>query len=219
MENKTLTKMKLLIAAALVLFFAGVVVDMVSGGARDFKRGFDAVEKEGASEDKGKAVEVFWVAVEPLAPDAHAVELADGATFTSLSTDGELVVPVRNLPKRSGWVAAANIVTIIVASVALIAFVVSVIVFAVKFPRRKILDPANVRSLRWIAASLGATMLAYYGIMLDEHALLGDLVRRSGYRMEFPKFPTELIVAAIVWVVAEIMNLAGRLQNEQELTI
>lgn len=204
----------MLVAAVLVLFFAWVAAGVFPDGVAGFKRGFEAGMKLSTTDAR-----FFVTELENLDPDAHVVELSRGAKFTEISSSGELVVPKDSLPKRNGWRAAANAAMYTLFTVAFFTFFAALIVFACKFPRRRILDPKNTRSLRLIAASLGALGLAWYGVQMGEYAFLADFVRQQGWRLELPSIPTAIIVAAMLWAMAEIMNLAARLQNETELTI
>lgn len=221
MENKTSKRIKLLIAAVLVLFLGMWLIDFFQSGIQDFKRGYEMGRSDAEQRLLGPdsaRVYFFYVKIAPLDPDAHSRTPADGIEFTELSSSGELTVS-GNLPKRSAGHTVLTVVLSLALLAATIAFIVNLVVFACKFPRRRILTHGNVVSMRRIAASLGALGLVSYGLTLDEYLWLQGNVVLEGYRALFPTPPSALIIALILWAMAEIMNLAGRLQTEQDLTI
>ncbi len=144
------------------------------------------------------------------------ISIPGGAEFTPFSTSGELVVPE---PNMAAGVSVTLKLLAFVALAALIVFIVQLIRFTVRFPRRPILDERNIRSLRRIAFGLGLYGLAGYLIDNIQLLWLHGHVALEGYRFTAVTLPSSLIVAAILLATAEILKLAGKLQREQDLTI
>ncbi len=217
MENKTSKRIKLLIGAVLLIFLAMAALDTVSSSSREaFKRGYET----GRSDSRGMIFtgeRHMWTTIEAIEPDAGTLTLADGVEFTGVTANGELVLSGDNAAS-SGWDLALMILFSFTMVAALIAFIVSLVIFACKFPRRRILSRENVVSMRWIAASLGALGLGTYGMMINEYLWLRHIAL-EGYRMTLSSPPSAIIVALVLVVLTEILNLAGKLQNEQDLTI
>ncbi len=224
MENNVSKRIKLLIGAVLVLFLTMAVMDFVSGfsnGLEEFRRGYEA----GQSEARGMlgSPDSLWgshhfVKLEPVDMDAAVLRFAGGEEFTSFDSVGELVVPMhakdgRFLPKL------LLILFSLVVLAATVTFIIHFIGFALHFPRRRVMDVENIISLRRIAASLGAIGLSEYVLSMSEYLWLRSHVSLEGYIVSMPLPPVSLIVALILWAMTEILNLAGKLQNEQELTI
>lgn len=218
MENKTSKRIKLLIAAVLLIFLAMVVIDVVSSGAEAFKRGFEAGMEEDSRTMTSTGGLNLWMEIKPVDPDAGTRTLAEGVEFTEILASGELEVTGNFSARSTGHVVVTLMLSLLLLA-ATVAFIVSLAVFACKFTRGRVLTHGNVVRMRRIAASLGALGAASYGLTLDEYLWLRGNVVLEGYRAIFPTPPSALIVALILWAMAEIMNFAGRLQTEQDLTV
>lgn len=224
MENKTSKRIKLLVAAVLVLFLAMTVMEI----APDFLSGFRDGCKSGTEEanavwDSGDTsvspLRHMFATIEPDNPDAPLLVFADGVEVRPNETFAEITVPAT--APGSGWV-MANIVKVLFGLAALVAsvvFTVHLVLFAVRFPRRPILSRGNIVSMRWIAASLGVFGLAIYGFAAIDYFWLRTNVALEGWSITIDPPPSAIIVAAILLVMTEILNLAGKLQQEQDLTI
>ena len=216
----------MLIGAVLVLFLAVAVMDFVSGfssGWEEAKRGYNAGRSDARQSlllPDSLRVNHFFVTLEAVDADATVRTFADGTQFTTLDATGELVVPVR-ADGGSGWFWSGVLKFLfgLVMTAAMVVFIVRMVMFAVGFPRRRLMDRRNIVSLRWIASSLGAIGLGEYGWTVSEYLWLKGHVALEGYIVSLPIPPTSLIVALIILAMTEILNLAGRLQNEQDLTI
>ncbi len=214
MENKTSKRIKLLIGAVLVLFLAMLVVDFVPAGIAGFKEGWEAGEAEANGEPGGGSR--YFVKIEALDPDEAVHRFDGGEELAMVAARGELLLSGVRVPV---WIKVVRTLLVLVAFAALVVFLVQLVVFAVKFPRRKMMARENMVSMRRIAVSLGVFGLSAYAGEVTEYLWLRERVALEGYRLGLDPLPSALIVALILWAMTEILNLAGRLQNEQDLTI
>jgi hypothetical protein len=212
MDNKTSRKIKLLIGAILLIVISLGALDFVLVGGKEVKRGFKAGWEE-ARETTFVGKHHLWAKIENIDPDTDTKKLSEKVEFTEIYASGEF-----EIESDASSNSTVSFILSFVVTAALIAFIVNFIIFACKFPGRKVLSRGNIVRLRWIAASLGALGLAGYGLMLHEYLWLTNITL-EGYYVTFPSPPSALVVALILLAMAEIMNLAGRLQNEQDLTI
>ena len=221
MGNNVSKRVKILIAVVLGLFLLATVSDIYPEGIESFKRGFNAGRSEANNMmwDAPDSVRMrhFYAAVAPHDHDATTLLSAGGVEFTTITASGELAVPVA--PGKGAWIRAVSAVLSLVTAVALIAFIINLVKFAFWFPRRPILARDNIVSMHWIAGSLGVMNLAGFLGQLAENIWLRNHVTIDGFRVLPVSIPQGLIIAAILFAMTEIMNLAGRLQNEQDLTI
>ncbi len=220
MGNNVSKRVKILIAVVLGLFLLATVSDIYPEGIESFKRGFNAGRSEadqmlGASDSL--SMRHFYTEIAPRDPDVTTLLSAGGVEFTTLTASGELAVP--KAPGKGAGIRAVSAVLILATAVALIAFIISLVKFAFRFPRRPILARDNIVSMHWIAGSLGVMSLAGFLGQLAENIWLRNHVTIDGFRVLPVSIPQGLIIAAILFAMTEIMNLAGRLQNEQDLTI
>ncbi len=217
MENKTSKRIKLLIGAVLVSFLAITAFDFVAEGGEAFARGFRAGQAD-AEGMIGSGPRHMFSSVTPLDPDTEALQLSGGVTLVPLKIDSELVVP-EGMGRRSGWAYALILLMSFAIVGATLFFLVSLGMFAVGFPRRPILSHDNIVQMRRIAWSFGAIGLITCLMMLQEWLWLRANVVLEGYEVQLSLTPSMLIVALILIAMTEIMNLAGKLQREQDLTI
>ncbi len=214
MDNKVSRKIKLLIVGVLVLFLVASALEIVQVGGKAISRGF----KAGYNDDHDGGTSHEWVDVMIYQPDAAVQQFPGGIELTPITVSGEIAMPDEMNRKPVGM----RIVVELLFMVSLLtsgAFTVSLIVFAFKFPRRPILSHRNVISLRWIAYTLGTFSLTTYGVELADWLWMRDNIMPEGLSVILDSPPTTIIVALIILAMTEIMNLAGKLQHEQELTI
>jgi hypothetical protein len=102
---------------------------------------------------------------------------------------------------------------------AIVVFLVWLIRFTFGFSRRRVMAHKNIVALRRISLSLGVTGLSMYAWHVIDFFWLRAHVVIEGYRISLESPPSAMIVALILWAMTEILNLAGKLQNEQDLTI
>jgi hypothetical protein len=217
MENKFSKRIKLLIAAVLVLFLAMAVMDFVPSGLKGFREGYEAgrADAKAAWQRSNRHMSAI---IEPTTSDDSPWSFANGVEFQTVEAFGEMVVPDNN-DAGTLWVEVVRSVLAFLAVGAMLTFMICLVIFAIKFPRRRIMAHQNIVSLRWIAGSLGVAGLASYGFQFIEFMWLRVHVVLDGYRLRLDSPPSGLIVALILLAMTEILNLAGKLQNEQDLTI
>ncbi len=217
MSNNVSKRVKILIAGVLVLFLAVVVLDIFPSGMAGFKAGFQA-GREDAHGALYNAPRHLSVIIERFDPEATSQTFASGVEFRTIENFGDLVVP-EHVGRMPLWTTMLKMLSAFVVLGSIVTFIVHLIIFAVRFPRRQITARENIVSLRWIAGSLGVYGLVEYGWILMDYVWVRGHVALEGYRIGFEPPSSSLIVALILVAMTEIMNLAGRLQNEQDLTI
>jgi hypothetical protein len=213
MENKTSKRIKWLIAAVLLLFFTVAVLDE----APDFMVGFRAGQNAAFAEMTGDMRHQIAI-IQPLDSEATSQTFSNGVEYQMFESDGMLMVPIE-AGENPFWLSAVKFLLSLLCVAAALSFLVHVVLFAVGFPRRHIFDYRNIVSLRWIAGSLGAIALSVYASMLVDYLWLRSHVVLEGYRVTLSSPSAGIVVALILVVLTEILNLAGRLQTEQDLTI
>lgn len=213
MDNNVSRRVKLLMAGVLVLFLVASTFEILQVGGEAFSRGFE----EGYHNDRSSGVS-HWVGLTLVDPDGAIQQLPGGVALTPIAVEGELEIP-DGIARKPVGVMIASTTLVIIGMISFIAFIVSLINFACRFPRRPILSRENVISLRWIACTLGGFGLAAYGGSLCQTLWMRANVAIEGYRVLIDPPPSVIIVALILVAMTEIMNQAGKLQNEQELTI
>jgi hypothetical protein len=201
----------------LILFFAVVIVDLAPSAVAGFKAGYKAGREDTHGALTGGPRHIL-VTIEPTDPEAISQKFADGVEFRSVENSGELVVP-ELMGKMSIWATLWRILSAFALLWAIVTFLVRLVIFAIKFPRRRIMAHENIISMRWIAGSLGVYGLIEHSWILMDYVWVRSHVVLEGYRIGFELPSSALIVALILLAMSEIMNLAGRLQNEQDLTI
>lgn len=215
MENKTSKKIKFLLLAILLLFLvpsAGDFADGFSAGWNSAREGAESGLRVGDLERRLH----FFTRIEPTAPGTALRSFADGTVFTASYASGGLSVPAST---GAGWIEVVMAMLSIVMVSAGVIFLVQLIRFAVRFPRRRLMAHQNIASLRWIAGSLGVLGLAEYGMEVVQFVGLRRHVALPGYDIALDTPSPVLIIALILLATAEILKLAGRLQDEQDLTI
>jgi hypothetical protein len=216
MDNKVSRRIKLLIASVLVLFFAIVASDFFPAARDGFVEGFNAGRADANAAIYGGSRHVV-AEIQPVDFAGSALKFAGGIEFRTWEASGDLVLP-ETVAERSGWYDVLDMVVAFVTVGAMLTFIIRVVVFAVKFPRRRIMSRENIVAMRWIAGSLGVMGVADLLNTLTAYLWLQGNVALEGYRFVFDP-SSMLIVALVLAAMTEIMNLAGKLQNEQELTI
>jgi hypothetical protein len=216
MENKTSKRIKWLVGVLLVLFFVVVVIDGAPSFVAGFKAGSESVIDEPAIFTGD--VRLVTAVTQPTDSDATTLTFADGTTLRRIQSIDALMVPIEE-GEDPLWAKILRILFTVLYFGAGVSFMVHIVLFAVSFPSRHIMDPVNIVSLRWISGSLVVMTLGYYAVALMEYVWLQSHVVLEGYRITFPSPPAGIVVALILVVLTEILNLAGRLQTEQDLTI
>lgn len=208
-----------MIASVLALFLAVTVIDFVPGFVTGFKTGFEAGQADSHGMMFGGSRHLI-ATVAPQNPDTEAIIIYDGIEVRPLETVGDVVVPAHSA-SRPLIEDIAKVLLAFVFMAAMLSFVVHLVIFAVMFPRRRIMAHKNIVSMRWIAGSLGTMGLSIYLITLLDYLWLTCNVHfeKAGYEIVLSSPPSALIVALILVVMTEILNMAGKLQHEQELTI
>jgi hypothetical protein len=216
MDNKISKRIKRLIAAVLVLFFAIVLFEFLPAAHDGFVDGWNAGQADANAARHG-GIRHFVVDIKPTDSHASALKFADGIEFRTFEASGDLMLPELVAP-RPAWSNVLSGVLALLGVAAGLTFIVRLVMFAARFPRRRVMSRENVVAMRWIAGSLGTIGVAEFLDTLGVYLWLRGNVALDGYRFVFDP-STTLIVALIIWAMTEIMNLAGKLQNEQELTI
>jgi hypothetical protein len=205
----------------LLLFFAVVVLDMAPAAVAGFNAGWNAgidASKDSPAEIH-RGIHTAGVTIQPTDPEASTQTFEGGTTFRPFMSAGMLLVPARQGGEMGIWGQIVKILFSLIAMAAMLSFLIHIVLFAVGFPRRHVMDRRNIVSLRWIAGSLGALALSVYASMLVDYLWLRSHVALEGYRVTISSPSSPLMVALILVVLTEILNLAGRLQREQDLTI
>ncbi len=219
MNNKISKRIKLLIMAVLVLFVAVAILDIAPEFGAGYKVGYEAGREDARAMMFGGKRHLFSI-VTPIDPADHPTQkFTDRVEVRTLKTYGDVIVTVDEGSGASIWAQLATGLFALMIMGMMLAFIVHFVIFAVKFPRRRVMARENVVSLRWIAALLGTIGLSTYLLELMHCLWLRANVVLEGYQFEIPSPPSALMVALVIWVMTEILNLAGRLQNEQDLTI
>jgi hypothetical protein len=222
MDNKISKRIKILIAAVLVLFMAIVMSDFWPDARDGFMDGWNSVRGDSTAianvAHRGGRRHLTAVIV-PVDGVASPQRFADGIEFRTFKATGNLVLP-ENVARRPAWLRAGKQFAVLAGGLAALTLLFYLVVFVVKFPRRRITSRENIVSMRWIAGSLMVYGLCECLFVLVDYLWLRSHVTLDGYRVVMDhSFATAMIVALIIWAMTEIMNLAGKLQQEQELTI
>lgn len=216
MENKVSKRIKSLMVAILLLVLIPAAADFMSGFSRGLKLGrAEADRLLSDSIDRGR-MRYFFVDLEPLDPNTVRNRFENGAEFITSNVYGELTMPAKAV---AGWIEVVNTLLIVVAIAAMFTLLAELIRFTILFPRRRLVDRDNVRSLRRIALWLGTLGVAGYSIDIVQFFWLRGNLSLEGYRVVLYAPPSALVVALILVVMTEVLKLAGKLQNEQDLTI
>ena len=214
MENKASKKIKWLMVVILLLFLIPSAIDFVDG----FSEGWQSFEK---GREEGSSGELdyqhFYVRIEPTGITETAQEVGNGHRFIPSRETGELLL-AEPIPS-AWWVKTLGIFLALAGLVTLVWFVVELIRFATKIPRRRIMAEDNIHSLRRIAYSLGIFSLCMYLTEGIEILWLRGQVSLEGYEFSIILPPASLIVSLIILVMTEILKLGHGLEQEQELTI
>jgi hypothetical protein len=223
MDNKISKRIKILIAAVLALFFAIVASDFWPDARDGFMDGFKSVWGDSAAIARAQHLggrRNLTAVIEPVdSYAAPALKFAGGMEFRTFEATGDLVLS-ELVARRPAWFPVVKLLAVMAGGLATLAMVFHLVVFIVKFPRRRITSRGNIVSMRWIAGSLMAYGLGECLYVLVDYLWLRSHVTLDGYRIVMDhSFASALIVALILAAMTEIMNLAGKLQKEQELTI
>jgi len=211
MKNKTLRNVKLFIALVLVLL-SSMVAGSILGKVDELKMIWELGMRVVRHSDAG----FFAVYMEPAVSGTKTRAVAEGVEFTEITSMGVLLVRGKDNEAHASW--WFFLLYLLFVS-ALVTFVVMLVGFACKLPRGRILTRANVRMVRWMGVSLLVVGLSFFFLTAVEYVWIEDNVVLDGYRVAPPSLHPTLLLGMIFCTLAEIMNLAGRLQREQELTI
>jgi len=210
MDKSLLLRVRVLnIVIALLLVFSF---------SHDFIRGFEeGWQSAEVGKKKNVSINLFFVSLRPTA-DLKEIPASTSNGSAAFVTISEASIALHNSPMP-----ATKTVTDLAVVLLIIGIIIWLIVLIWKttnsLSRGNVLTHQNIIRMRKIGFLLIAKEAIYIVSQNIDFHFLKSVVQLKGYEMVLDISYTQIIVGLIMLVLAEVLVLANRMREEQELTI
>lgn len=211
MEKRTLRKLQVLTLLVALLLIAPSAYSFLKG----FAIGFNT---EGVLQASHRFNQTsFLVSIKPVETDIVDMESAQHENVSVIELGKETILSIPEAKMSASLDIASNILSVI-ALISFIAMLVMLFKISTSVWHIGLMNRRNIRRLR---------QLSFYMLLLDFSGLLNNYLPvnslkafiPAGYTLDIA-IPTEHItIAIIILLLAEILNIANKLREEQEFTI
>jgi Protein of unknown function (DUF2975). len=169
------------------------------------------------SEKQNVSVDLFFVSLRPTAEikEIEATTSSDSKAYVTIS---KASVTLHNSPKSIANI-TANFVIVAVTLGILVWLIVLIWKITSSLSRGKVLTNDNIRRIRIVAFLLMAKAAVTITSQYIDLYYLKSIVSLKGYEMFVDISYTKIIVGLMMLVFAEVLVVANRIREEQELTI
>jgi hypothetical protein len=210
MDKNLLIRVRVLnIAIALLLIFS-----FSDGFIRGFKEGWHSAE---VGKKKNVTTDLFYVSLRPTT-DIKEIPASTNNGSKAYATISEASVTLQNGHMPAGK-HAINIAVVVSALSIIVWLIVLIWKITNSLSRGNILNHTNIVRIRTIGLLLIAKEAVYVVSQYIDLHTLKSIVQLKGYEMFVDISYTQFIVGLIMLVFAEVLVVANRICEEQELTI
>ena len=210
MDKNLLIRVRVLnVIIALLLIFS-----FSDGFIQGFSEGWHSAE---TSEKKNVSIELFFVSLHPTT-DLKEIQATTNNGSEAFVTISEASVALHNSPMPISKI-VTDAVVVLLALVIIIWMIVLIWRITNSFSRGSLLTVENILRFRSIGILLIAKELLYIAMQYIDLHYLKSVMQVKGYEMVADISYTQIIVGLIMLVFAEILVVANRMREEQELTI
>lgn len=210
MDKKLLIRVRLLNVAIALLLIASFSTEFVSG----FKEGLRSAE---VGKQKNVSTELYAVSLHPLANSSELkAETSNGSE--ALASITEATVVLHNGQKPMGKEVSDT--AMIVLTLGIIGWLIILIwKVTASLGRGNVLTRRNIIRVRAIGVLLIAQEVVFIASQYVDLHYLNSVAQVKGYEVVVDLSCTQIVVGLMLLVFAEILAVANRIKEEQELTI
>jgi hypothetical protein len=210
MDKNLLLRVKALnIVIALLLIFSF---------SQNFIRGFQFGWKIGEYKIEHSVEASFHLVTLKLVDGGLGQPIPGNAKTTGILAINEAQLTLINAPYNQ-YTTFANIFLYSLSIVVLILLIILIWKTTTSFSRGEILTSKNIKRIRGIGLLLLVKEMISIGIQLVEGHYLKHCITIPAYEITVSYWSTSLIVGLLMLVFAEVLVVANRIREEQELTI
>lgn len=210
MDKKLLIRVRLLNVVIALLLIVSLSTDFVSG----FKEG---VRSAKLGKQKNASTELYFVSLRPLESRSE-LKVATTNGSEALATINEATVVLHNSQKPIGKLVSDT--TMVVLTLGIIGWLIILIwKITASLGRGNVLTRRNLIRVRAIGILLIVKEAVFIGSQYVDLHYIKSVAQVKGYEMVVDLSCTQIVVGLMLLVFAEILVVANRIKEEQELTI
>ncbi|WP_320054496.1 DUF2975 domain-containing protein [uncultured Acetobacteroides sp.] len=210
MDKKLLIRVRLLNVVIALLLIAPLSTDFVRG----FKEGVRAAE---GGKQKNVSTELYFVSLRPLTPKSELkAETNNGSEALATITEATVVLH-KNQKSLGKEISDAAMVVLTLGIVVWLIILIWKITVSLNWGN--LLTRRNIKHLRAIGILLIAKEAVSIASQYVDLHYLRSVAQVKGYEMVVDLSCTQIVIGLMLLVFAEILAVANRIKEEQELTI
>lgn len=184
----------------------------------DFVRGFrDGFKDAEAEKDATGTISHFYVTLRPTeSMKAIDVTTVKGADASMRISEGEVVVQSKEVSINK---LLRDMLVMLVGIVIIVWLVVLISKITNSLSKGNLLTAININRIRKVAFLLLAMEMLNIAIQYMDRSYLRSLIQIDGYKLVIDVSYTQIIVSLVLLLFAEVLVVANRIREEQELTI
>lgn len=204
MDKKTSIKIKLLTILIVILFLIPSAMEFTRG----LNTGIILMD-----------IKSDYAPVMMLHPKSTLDAITSGENHNIIVVEQIAVVSVEDSSMVPGWVKTLSLMSAFISAAVMVWIVILICRIVPAISHGKLTAIKTINRLKLLACLLGGSMLLAYIANSIEVIHMRGAVSLSNFDIAFSDIPGGIVVALIIFILAEVLRIHYNLEQDQELTI